>query len=96
MRSMTEVHTVRLANGVHLTTRRSESSDGIPVLVVDGAAYSREGATGQGAAETLVRRWAAWPERSSAERAFAALFLVGRRSSWSRKPLMSRRLDASH
>ncbi|MBZ5640796.1 MAG: hypothetical protein LAO51_18825 [Acidobacteriia bacterium] len=94
MHTMIEVHTIRLAEGIHLTTRRNESSDGIPVLVVDGSSFSCVGVTARGPAENIVRRWAARPERSSAERAFAALFLVGRRNSWSRMPLMSRLIDA--
>ena len=95
MRTMIEVHTVSLAEGIYLTTRRTESSNGIPVLVVDGIAYSRTDMTKRGSAAAIVRRWAARRERSSAERAFAALFFVEHGSSWSRRPLFSRLVNAS-
>ncbi len=95
MRTMTEMHTVFLAEGIYLTTRRAESSNGIPVLLVDGTAHSRGSVTKRGAAAAIVHQWAARRERSSAERAFAALFLVERRSSWSRKPILSRETNAT-
>ncbi len=95
MRTLTELHTVFLAEGICLTTRPNESSNEIPVLLVDGTAHSRTSVTNRGPASAIVREWAARRERSSAERAFAALFLVERCSSWSRKPILSRTTIAS-